>query len=99
MARLAYIMCKKCVKALNSIGNKMSEYLQDGFDMAIKRDMSPEMNDEGGMFHLFMYELIAETVKQEVDLEVMQDIVESLNDELFVNIPNAIMQIFQDNWS
>ena len=77
----------------------MSEYLRDGFDAAIRRDMSTEMNDEEGMFHLFMYELIAEEVKAVVDLNVMEFMAEEVVNMLFRGTPNDLMQIFQEEWS
>jgi len=91
-------MCKKCVQAIDSIGNKMSEYLREGFEVAIRRDMSAEMDDEEGMFHLFMYELIAEEFKTVVDLSIMDFMAEQVVDMLF-NGGNDLMQIFQQEWS
>ena len=73
----------------------MSEFLREGFDKAIRRDLSPEMNDEEGMFHLFVYELIGEEVKHFVDLLVMESILESI-----VNEPEtALRQLFEHEWA
>ena len=92
-------MCKKCVQALDSIGTKMSEYLRDGFDAAIRRDLSPEMNDEEGMFHLLVYEIIAEEVKEVVDLNVMDWMAEQIVESIFNGASNGLMRVFQQEWS
>ena len=91
-------MCKKCVQALTTISDGMNEYLKEGFENAIIRDMSREMNDEEGMFHLFIYELIAEEVKNVVDAQVMGAVKDRLMDALF-GASSPLMEVFQEEWA
>lgn len=76
----------------------MSEYMRDGFEKAIMRDMSFEMADEEGMFHLFMFELIAEEVKNVVDIEVMTEIKDKVMDVLFGS-SSPLLEVFQEEWA
>jgi len=92
-------MCKKCVQALDSISNGMSQYLRDGFEKAIRRDMSVEMNDEEGMFFLFIYELIAEEVKNVVDMTLMEAMIEEVGESLFNVIANPLRKVFEQEWA
>tara|TARA_R100000231_G_scaffold9171_1_gene11714 strand:+ start:2034 stop:2312 length:279 start_codon:yes stop_codon:yes gene_type:complete len=89
-------MCKDCVRALNTISNGMSKFLRDGFETAIMRDMSPEMNDEEGMFHLFIYELVAETAKHVIDMTVMEELTSKLMDSLMEAAIDSELRRFQD---
>lgn len=92
-------MCKKCVQALDSISNGMSQFLRDGFEKAIKRDMSREMDDEEGMFHLFIFEHIAETVKNVVDMTLMEAMIQEVGDSLFSTIANPLREVFEQEWA
>ena len=92
-------MCKKCVQALDSISNGMSQILRDGFEKAIKRDMSREMDDEEGMFHLFIFEHIAETVKNVVDMTLMEAMIQEVGDSLFSTIANPLREVFEQEWA
>lgn len=92
-------MCKKCVQALDSISNGMSQFLRDAFQTAILRDMSFEMRDEEGMFHLFVFELIAETVKEVVDKTLMEAMIQEVGDSLFSAIANPLREVFEQEWA
>ncbi|MAP53970.1 MAG: hypothetical protein CL605_03620 [Altibacter sp.] len=74
----------------------MSKFLRDGFETAIMRDMSPEMNDEEGMFHLFIYELVAETAKHVIDMTVMEELTSKLMDSLMEAAIDSELRRFQD---
>lgn len=76
----------------------MGEYLREQFEKAIIRDMSREMADEEGMFHLFVFELIAEEVKNVVDMEVMTEIKDKVMDVLF-GASSPLMEVFQEEWA
>lgn len=91
-------MCKKCVQALDSISDGMGVFLREGFETAVMRDMSLEMADEAGMFHLFIFELIAEEVKHVVDMEVMNEIKDKVMNALF-GASSPLMEIFQEEWA
>lgn len=92
-------MCKKCVQALDSISNGMSQFMRDGFHKAINRDMSREMDDEEGMFHLMMYEIIAEQVKNIVDMTLMEAMIQEVGDSLFSTIANPLREVFEQEWA
>ena len=77
----------------------MKQYLLSGFDRAIRKDMSAEMNDEEGMFHLLAYELSAEALKHIVDLEVMATIIEETADALFNGDKTTLRSIFEETWA
>tara|TARA_R100000734_G_C3304029_1_gene94523 strand:- start:911 stop:1144 length:234 start_codon:yes stop_codon:yes gene_type:complete len=77
----------------------MSQYLRDGFEKAIRRDMSVEMNDEEGMFFLFIYELIAEEVKNVVDMTLMEAMIEEVGESLFNVIANPLRKVFEQEWA
>ena len=63
-------MCNQCVRALSVISEGMNQYLMEAFEVAVRRDLSQDMNDEEGMFHLLAFELALEELKNVVDLEV-----------------------------
>lgn len=92
-------MCKKCVQAIDSISNGMSQFLRDGFEKAIMRDMSFEMIDEEGMFHLFIFEHIAEQVKNVIDLTLMEAMIQEVGDSLFSAIANPLREVFEQEWA
>ena len=85
--------------ALNSISKGMSDYMRDGFDKAITRDMSFEMNDEEGMFHLFVYELIAEEAKHFIDFAVMEHILHESIETLFGGGDSPLRKVFEQEWA
>jgi len=91
-------MCKKCVQALTTISDGMDNFMREGFEKAIIRDMSFEMRDEEGMFHLFVFELIAEEFKNVVDIEVMSALKDKLIDALF-DATSPLMEVFQEEWA
>ncbi len=72
--------------------------MREGFEKAIIRDMSFEMRDEEGMFHLFVFELIAEEFKNVVDIEVMSALKDKLIDALF-DATSPLMEVFQEEWA
>ena len=92
-------MCKKCVQAIDSISNGMSQFLRDGFEKAIMRDMSFEMIDEEGMFHLFIYEHVAETVKKAIDLTVMEEMIRQVGEAMFSGINTPLREVFENEWA
>ena len=92
-------MCKKCVQALDSISNGMSQFMRDGFQNAILRDMSFEMRDEEGMFHLFIYELIAEEAKKVIDMTVMEEMIHQVGEALFNGINSPLRAVFEKEWA
>ena len=92
-------MCKKCVQALSVISEGMNLYLMGTFDEAIRRDMSQEMNDEEGMFHLLVFELASEGLKNTVDLAVMEVIIEETAEALFNGNTNTLRAIFEQQWA
>ena len=91
-------MCKKCVQALTTISEGMDNFMREGFEKAIMRDMSREMADEEGMFHLFVFELIAEEAKNVIDMEVMNAVKDKLIDALF-GASSPLMEVFQEEWA
>ena len=99
MQTIRYIMCKKCVQALTTISNGMKEYLKEGFENAIVRDMSREMDDEEGMFNLFIYEHIAEQLKNVVDMTLMEAMIQEVGDTLFSTIANPLREVFEQEWA
>ena len=92
-------MCKKCVQALDSISKGMSEFMRDGFHKAVNRDMSREMDDEEGMFYLFIYELIGEEVKNTIDMTLMESMIEEVGESLFNVIANPLRKVFEQEWA
>ena len=73
--------------------------MRDGFEKAIRRDMSREMDDEEGMLHLFIYEHIAETVKDVVDRTIMEVMIQEVGDSLFSTIANPLREVFEQEWA
>tara|TARA_R100001015_G_C4590570_1_gene146105 strand:+ start:435 stop:695 length:261 start_codon:yes stop_codon:yes gene_type:complete len=86
------------VQALTTISDGMDNFMREGFEKAIIRDMSFEMRDEEGMFHLFVFELIAEEFKNVVDIEVMSALKDKLIDALF-DATSPLMEVFQEEWA
>ena len=91
-------MSRENVMVLNSISKGMSDYLKNKFDEAIIRDMSSEMDDEAGMFHLLVFETIAAEVRKVVDLVVMESITQELIQELFESMANPLREVFEQEW-
>lgn len=69
------------------------------FEKAIRRDLSQEMNDEEGMFHLMAFELASEGLKNVVDLAVMEVIIEETAEALFSGNTNTLRAIFEQQWA
>ena len=92
-------MSRENVLVLNTISKGMSDYLKNKFDEAIIRDLSPEMNDEAGMFHLFVFETIAAEVRKVVDLAVMESITEEVIQNLFESMANPLREVFEQEWA
>jgi len=92
-------MCNKCVRALSVISEGMNLHLMETFDKAIRRDMSQEMDDEEGMFHLLVFELASEELKNTVDLAVMEVIIEETAEALFNGSNNTLRAIFEQQWA
>lgn len=69
------------------------------FEKAIRRDLSQEMKDEEGMFHLMAFELASEGLKNIVDLTVMEVIIEETAEALFNGNTNTLRAIFEQQWA
>lgn len=92
-------MCKNCVEALTTISEGMYKIMREGFEKAIMRDMSREMADEEGMFHLFIYEHVAETVKKAIDLTVMEEMIRQVGEAMFSGINTPLREVFENEWA
>lgn len=92
-------MCNKCVRALSVISEGMNQHLMETFEKAIRRDLSQEMKDEEGMFHLMAFELASEGLKNIVDLTVMEVIIEETAEALFNGNTNTLRAIFEQQWA
>jgi len=51
------------------------------------------------MFHLFIYELIAEEAKQVLDLAVMEHILHESIETLFGGGDNPLRKVFEQEWA
>jgi|9_EtaG_2_1085328.scaffolds.fasta_scaffold05699_4 hypothetical protein len=96
---IALIMCKKCVQALDSISEGMSHFLKSQFQTAVIRDMSREMDDEEGMFHVFMFEQIACELKPIIDEMVIWQLADDTVEMLLKGIMTPLMDSFQNQWA
>ena len=92
-------MCKNCVEALTTISNGMYQIMREGFTNAVMRDMSAEMADEEGMFHLFIYELVAEEAKKVIDMAVMEEMIQQVGEALFSGINTPLREVFEKEWA
>lgn len=92
-------MCNQCVRALSVISEGMNQYLMETFEVAIRRDLSQDMNDEEGMFHLMAFELASEELKNVVDLAVMEFIIEETANALFNGNSSVLRAVFEEQWA
>ena len=69
--------------------------MKEGFEKAIMRDMSREMADEEGMFHLLVYEIAAEETKNVIDMTLMGELM-SMMDDL---TENDLLRVFREEWA
>ena len=71
----------------------------EAFEVAVRRDLSQDMNDEEGMFHLLAFELASEELKNVVDLEVMEFVIEEVGNALFNGNSSALRAVFEEQWA
>lgn len=86
------------MQALAEISEGMKGHLEVGFYEAIKKDMSPFMKDEEGMFYVFVYENAAEGLKTTIDELLMGEIMEMM-DEMLEMVLSPELSAFADKWA